>query len=381
MTVHGAKGLEANIVFLADTCSTSAARRGGLVLLDTEFPLPNDQKLPVWALPGASQVPQIEAAHEAQQGAEREEYHRLLYVAMTRARDRLYVAGFEGKNGRNKGCWYDLVAEGLSEHMHSAEDAFGNPVRRMESPQLLPPAEVAKEESAAATITPLPDWATRPVRLEQFAAHPVTPSHLREGRAAKNANTTSGDNDAASHEDALLRGILVHRLLELLPALPPAKREQAGRRFLGKEGATLAPGTCEALLSDVCHILETPRFAAVFGPGSRAEVPLAVELPGEDGRTPLFISGQIDRLIVRESEILAVDFKTGGFIPNKLELVPAAYIAQLAAYRLALLRLFPEKPVRAALLWTQRPLLMEVPAANLIAAEKHILQKHYSATP
>jgi ATP-dependent helicase/nuclease subunit A len=131
----------------------------------------------------------------------------------------------------------------------------------------------------------------------------------------------------------------------------------------------------------VCRILETPRFAAVFGPGSRAEVPLAVELPGGEGRTPLFISGKIDRLIVGESEIVAVDFKTGGFIPNKLELVPAAYIEQLAAYRLALTRLFPEKNVVAALLWTQRPLLMEIPAANLIAAENTILQKQYSATP
>lgn len=383
MTVHGAKGLEANIVFLADTCTTSAARRGGLVLLDAEFPAPHGVHLPVWALPGAAQVPQIEAAHEAIQAAEREEYHRLLYVAMTRARDRLYVAGFEGKNGRNKGCWYDLVAEGLSDHLRAAEDAFGNIVRRMESPQLSAPTDPASEKLAATDValTPLPDWASRPVRQEQAQARPISPSHLREGKAAKTADAASGDSDTTTREDALLRGILVHRLLELLPALPPAEREQAGRRFLGKEGATLGPGTREALLGDVCRILEMPRFATVFGPGSRAEVPLAVELPGEEGRAPLFISGKIDRLIVGESEIVAVDFKTGGFIPNKLELVPAAYIAQLAAYRLALSRLFPEKSVHAAILWTQRPLLMEISAANLIAAENTILQKQYSATP
>ncbi|MEJ2124730.1 MAG: double-strand break repair helicase AddA [Alphaproteobacteria bacterium] len=382
MTVHGAKGLEANIVFMADTCSTSAAKRGGLILLNAEFPLSHGAQLPIWALPGAAQVPQIEAAHEAIQTTEREEYHRLLYVAMTRARDRLYVAGFEGKNGRNKGCWYDLVAEGLSEHLRTAEDAFGNRVQRMETPQLSAPAEAAKVElSAPDAISPLPDWISRPVRQEQTPARAVNPSRLRDGRAVKAGDAISGDNDAAPREDALLRGILVHRLLELLPALPPAKREQAGRRFLSTEGATLSPGISETLLGDVCRILETPNFAAVFGPGSRAEVPLAVEMPGVTAREPLFISGQIDRLIVGESEIVAVDFKTGGFIPKKLELVPAAYITQLAAYRLALTRLFPGKTVRAAILWTQRPLFMEIPAATLDAAGITILQKQYDATP
>ena len=141
MTVHGSKGLEANIVFLADTCSARGASRGGLVGLTAPAALRGVDTVPAWLLPGSQLVPQIRDACDAVQRRDREEYQRLLYVAMTRARDRLYVAGFEGTQKRDKGCWYDLISEGLDMRLSEATDGLGGPVRRMDCPQTAPVPE------------------------------------------------------------------------------------------------------------------------------------------------------------------------------------------------------------------------------------------------
>jgi ATP-dependent helicase/nuclease subunit A len=292
---------------------------------------------------------------------------------MTRARDRLYVAGFEGLRPRPRGCWYDLIADGLESELEPGEDSFGQPVRRIACPQTAAlPAAIRCEAAIAAE--PLPDWAAAlaPQEPEMQGGH-VQPSRLAVRRPASPTATEAEAAAAAqAAEEALMRGRLVHRLLELLPALPPAQRQQAGARFLGIEAAALDAGQRVTLLGNVIAILEDPRFGAVFGPGSRAETAVAAEIPARDGGAPVVISGQIDRLIVTPGEIVALDFKTGAFVPARAELIPPAHIAQMAAYCLVLARLFPGKPVRAALLWTSAPRLMEIPAKALEEAGKHL---------
>ena len=126
----------------------------------------------------------------------------------------------------------------------------------------------------------------------------------------------------------------------------------------------------EALLWDVLTILGDPDFGEVFGPGSQAEVALAAELPPRSAREPhAVISGQVDRLVCGADATFIVDFKSGAAVPASAEAAPMSYVAQLAAYRLVLTRLFPGKPVRAALLWTEAPRLMEIPTAILNRGE------------
>jgi ATP-dependent helicase/nuclease subunit A len=368
MTVHGAKGLEAGIVFLADTCAFKTGETS-IVNIDLPGAPPEAPKLPVWVVKGAKRVGAIETACEAIKRAEREEYHRLLYVAMTRARDRLYVAGFETGNGRSRDCWYDLVGTGLAGHMEQAVDFLGEPVWRMECPQAKPfrakPAEIAHSETL-----PVPDWLRRAVPVEA-AAQIVNPSRLGAGLAADHAAAVRKEA-GASPEAALARGLLVHRLLEMLPALPRQTWERAGGRLLDAEAAHLPLEMRAALLSDIIAVLQTPDFADVFSPEGRAEVALTAQIPAADG-TSASLSGQIDRLIVRSVDVLIVDFKTGSFIPRKPENAPPAYVAQLAAYRAVLKRLFPGKTIRAALLWIDGPALMEFPASLLDAMEAAIL--------
>jgi ATP-dependent helicase/nuclease subunit A len=125
----------------------------------------------------------------------------------------------------------------------------------------------------------------------------------------------------------------------------------------------------QSLLDGVIAILETTDFTEIFGPGSRAEVAITAEARGPDGAS-LLISGQIDRLLIREQDVLILDYKTGGKIPSRPEWIAPAHLAQLAAYRAALQRMFRDKPVRAALLWSEAPMLMEVPGALLDTARQ-----------
>ena len=165
MTVHGAKGLEAPIVFLPDTCTTASAGRsagGPIGMPDMERPIGTAEPF-VWQVKGAGKLAPISAAKAVQDTKERAERDRLLYVAMTRARDRLYVAGFEGKKGRAQGCWYEQIVAGLAGITQAAETAHGT-VHRLTSPQT---AEFDKPKITFADTmidVPLPAWATRRVR-------------------------------------------------------------------------------------------------------------------------------------------------------------------------------------------------------------------------
>lgn len=364
MTVHGAKGLEAGIVFLPDTCAVRSGGRGGLIMLEPQPQIRGAIKLPVWLLPGAVNIPQIRAAQDALQTAEREEYHRLLYVAMTRARDQLYVAGFQGQRDRDRGCWYDLIDDALAPNLAVIKDYEGNPVRRLNNAQTaaLPAPKTSEPQPV---LEALPDWVSCPVPSERIA-EVIAPSHI------KTAVNAPQFEHVASRDEAMLRGRLVHRLLELLPSLPIDERNAAGRRFLLVEGEALSAETRDALLAGVLSIIDMPPFAEVFGPGSRAEVALATKLPAPEGGKPLTITGQIDRLIEKPREIVAVDFKTGVAVPHRPQHTPPAYLVQLAAYRIVLKQLFPEKTVRIALLWTSVPKLMEIPDRILDAAETQL---------
>jgi ATP-dependent helicase/nuclease subunit A len=324
---------------------------------------PNAARLPVWVLPGSRLVPAIDTACEDKQRAEQEEYLRLLYVAMTRARDRLYVGGFEGLKARDRNCWYDLVCDGLAGRLSEALDHEGKPVQRMECAQEAQPKQ-PPVTAEARTPAPMPEWSagTGDIVLPPLV---INPSRLELSPPA------AAHREARPRIEALQRGRLVHRLLELLPLLPATRRQARGAAFLAAEARNLGKRERDQLLANLLEILAHPDFGPLFGPGSRAEAPIAAQLPPPDAGAPaLLISGQIDRLIVRDADALILDFKTGSAIPRDPAKTPPAYLAQLAAYRLVITRLFPGKTVRAALLWTEKPQLMVIPPGLLDHGER-----------
>jgi ATP-dependent helicase/nuclease subunit A len=381
MTVHGAKGLEAPIVFLPDTCSAKAAgSNGGKPMKLSDLVRPEGMPDPfVWPVKNTSKLEPIRVARAAIEGREREELNRLLYVAMTRARDRLYIAGFEGKNGRDKNCWYDLINDGLAGSLAKVEVAPETHVHRLEVPQTVPPEQPKAELSAHSAPVALPVWASAKAPREPQLTVPLSPSQLApydhdsDGEPVATPPPKDELQDPAPLAPAaladgnrFLRGTLTHALLEHLPAFDPATWAKVAKAFVAERGKGLPAKTQASIVKEALAVLSDPAFAPVFSTTSRAEVPIVAIIPRPSGAGPaLRIAGQIDRLVELADEVLIIDYKTNRSSPERPEDVAPVYLYQLAAYRLAIAEIFPGKAVRAALLWTDGPRLMEVPSLHL----------------
>jgi ATP-dependent helicase/nuclease subunit A len=370
MTVHGAKGLQAPIVFLPDTCMLPRPQGPRLFPLPRPGASPGDVGHLVWPPAGHSDLAALAGAKAALRQADHEEYHRLLYVAMTRARDRLYLCGWQGQKEKPETeSWYELVKHGLAGRLAEIASSGGTKVRRMESAQAeAVPAPKADEERRPAA--PLPEWALTPARPERSRRR-LAPSRLA---LSPDGTPQGGDAEqpplgprALSQGGRYARGRLVHALLQHLPEVGAEDQERAARAFVAARGAGLAQELKDEIVAETLAIVREASFTPLFQPGSLAEVPVAAVI-GE-GESAYELEGQIDRLAMLNRELLILDYKTNRPPPLTLQEVAPAYIAQLAAYRLALQRLFPGYALRAALLWTDGPRLMEIPSTSLDAAE------------
>ncbi|MBR0654292.1 double-strand break repair helicase AddA [Plastoroseomonas arctica] len=349
MTVHNAKGLQAPIVILPDTIGPGATDRGVRWGKDAD-----GTDLPFWAPNATFHVPPYRDLLDAEKAAAARESHRLLYVALTRAEDRLLVAGWQGRN-RPQGCWYDLIAEGFA-RLDGAE-AMPDGRMRVAAPQTEPPRLEAA--SALAPSVALPDWAMRPAPAEGTEAA-LSPSALpgEEEGAAANPRPV-GDPTGQRFR----RGRLVHALLQHLPEQRPERWEATARRYLARAGAGLGAEAQAEVAAEVLALLRHPDCAAAFAPGSLAEAPLAGRVRGR------LIAGQVDRIVVTPERILVVDFKTNRPPPARDQDVAPLYLRQMAAYRALLRAAYPGREVACVLIWTYGAQIMVLPSAMLDAHE------------
>ena len=378
MTVHGAKGLEAPIVFLPDTCRPAVRQGGSSDRVQFEVAENGTPRVPLWraasGLRDAHNAAQVEAATQAAM----EEEKRLLYVAMTRARDRLYVAGWlqKGQTEAPKDSWYALAASALDETQRQTLAAGETPLTPPE-PRDAPQSRNIDHEAAA------PDWVTQGV-TQNSAGHAFfgdkifSPSNLPDNDAAQSAaighmmgsygapdGTDTAQADAERLRQAAARGHLVHRLLEILPRYDAAQRDAAARAYLTHhEGAADAD-----IVAQVLGVMADADLAPLFGAGALAEAPIGGFLTRHDG-TRLALSGQIDRLVETDEGILLVDFKTG---TPPAERDGGVYQRQMAAYYALMRAAKPGKTTRCGLVWTQTGRIDWLSPDNLDAALDVIL--------
>src|SRR3954451_2652609 len=340
MTVHGAKGLEAAVVFMVDTTSSPAdSQRLRLI----HVPRGNGGEGVVWAGRKADDPKAVAEARTAMLEETEDEYRRLLYVAMTRAADRLIVGGCMPGNMKTvrKLCWYDLIDTGLS-GSGLEEQTIETPPGRV---TLFARAEDVAGAGTSATpvdrTVALPDWLRAPAPRETVDEDAVRPSGqaVDEDRAVRTAESVQ------SRARALQRGTLVHRLLQSLPDIAAERRRDAALAYLARNADGWSEEERQALAESTLALIADARFAPVFAPGSRAEVSIVGRLERPAGR-PALVSGQIDRLVVTANEGLIVDFKTTHAPPSRPEEAPRGYVRQLALYRAVLGKLYPQQVVR-----------------------------------
>jgi ATP-dependent helicase/nuclease subunit A len=346
MTVHGAKGLEAPVVILADATADPARLGRTPITLDVEI---DGTAAPFLRPRKDERCPPFEELILAGEKRDSEEHLRLLYVALTRAADRLIVSGVrpkerkDGSDPRPPNCWHGIVEKAMIAMGASAEE--GHLARRYGSEGYVRPRRTTEKGKLPAVA--IAEWATTPAPAEERPPRPLAPSAIA-------VDDERAPPPSQAMRAAAQRGTWIHQLLERLPAVDTPARARAADRWLERSAGLVDGDARQEIVATVCGILSDPRFSALFGPGSLGEAPLAATLP--DGRV---IAGTVDRLRVDEAGVSLIDFKTGR-VPDNDEAVPTSHRAQMRAYIEALHVIFPGRRISASLLYTSGPKLIEL---------------------
>jgi ATP-dependent helicase/nuclease subunit A len=291
---------------------------------------------------------------------------------MTRAEDRLYVAGFRNHTKHIADSWYDYIESALGRlsadvrpvpfaypDVLDAADRAVTEAQQMLQPQKAPTRDKAPAHHTAASVTARRDdaalhWLYHPPAAEPVPPQPLIPSRAGESDGPAEPAVLSPLTAAtgAEAQQKFRRGTMIHRLLQVLPDIAAPARANAAAAWLARNAPELGPETVD----DIMAVIDHPDFAPLFGPGSLAEVPVT----GLTADNQL-ISGQIDRLVVHDNEVWIVDYKTNREPPQDAANIPAIYKRQMKAYAAIIARIYPGYRVRSFLLWTTGARIMEIP--------------------
>lgn len=345
MTVHGSKGLQAPIVILADaTGNPDKSPVRGLSLEE------GGRTVPLPALSGDEKVGPIAEAEALVAAEERQEHWRLLYVAITRAEEALFIGGALSKSEVEPApdSWYARLAP-LCEIEAEADPVWGEVKTCGQRPD-----PIAKAASVGSSGPPeLPKWAVTPIGPEPRPPRPLSPSSAGGEQGADPPLLPDVAREAAR------RGVLIHSLLERLPDVAAELRESSAQEWLARQAPELSDAARMEMLGSALAVLDTPEFTAIFSPAALAEVPLAAVVDGQ------VIAGTADRLLITSEAVTVVDFKTARRPPTGLADMPQSTLRQMGAYAAALAEIYPGRAIGAAVLYTQTPLLVPIPAEIL----------------
>jgi ATP-dependent helicase/nuclease subunit A len=351
LTVHGSKGLEAPIVILPDTCATPGSGQHDRDLLQAGV-------TPLWKLDKGRDDPVRAAARENGKLERMREYRRLLYVALTRARDRLVVCGYEGKRETvDPARWYDLVEGAMSRLKAVAfkEESGESILRYGVLAQSIGQNEMASEPKALAVD--LPAW-VRVLAADEPALAQMSPSRPQKLRG-------SAERESARNDSALDRGRVLHQIMDALSRASPDRwsgiAQSLSRELRDTEDQ-------QAVAAEALRVRRDPSLSYLFGAGSYSEVPVHGTVTWKG--CPVEISGRLDRVLVNPTEVMILEFKTDRVVPKADSAIRAAYLEQLALYRRAVSPLFPGRAVTCGILWTVEPKLTLIPSKYLDDVER-----------
>lgn len=343
MTIHGSKGLQAPIVIMPDTLSINSGKKINRFL----WPDKTGRDVPFYAERKNTEPQLYKHLKNRVETLSEDEELRLLYVAMTRAADRLYVAGHRGTRDPSPNSWYYLIKDVMQEDEQCQE--IEGDVLRIENLQTQEPdkAEGIKEQSESSTA--IPEWAFTEAIEESALSRPLMPS-----KPSIEEEDIYASPLVTEDERKFRRGIITHKLLQFLPDFELDDRRNAATAFVHKNAIDIENSMRESIVEEVLAVLNHPEFSAFFAKGSVAEVSVSGVIADQ------VISGQIDRLVISEKEIWIVDYKTNRPPPKKPEDVLPVYRKQLFSYRDLIQKIYPDHTIHCGLLWTDGPFFMPI---------------------
>lgn len=337
MTVHGSKGLQAPVVILPDTTRMANVKKSSDFLYDAD-------NLVYFPLSAKKYDDVCLKLHEEQKTNAMDEYRRLLYVALTRAEDNLYICGCKPKNAPDEQSWYKLCLDTLK--------LWGVPIENngyeSSCPQVVN-IEASDNREKIRIQEEIPAWINVSAPEESPLARPFMPSRIAE------EDTVAADSPLLEEGNFYSRGLLIHRLLQFLPAdADMMQMSKLTEAFLSKNADGFSKEALIRIKSEVLNLFRNKEFSFIFGKGSQAEVSIMGEVDGK------IVSARLDRLIVSENKTVLVDFKTNRPAALKIEDVPPAYLRQLSVYKQLVQKIYPASPVETYILWTNTATLMKI---------------------
>lgn len=331
MTAHGSKGLQARVVFLPDTTVSDQIKNGQKLLID------NDNEIAYYPFNKDYYDEKCVDANQATAFKEAQERRRLLYVALTRAEDELYICGYANSEKKvSPDSWYSLCRQILEKE--GKEQTNGEYVYETAGDII---SKLKSASSMQESVPEIPNWISTPAKPENALSKPYTPSKLDDDE----------DVDSISplieQGNYFKRGTIIHKMLQFLPN-SKENRSEIITKYLAQNG--FSDKEQNQIITEVSAVLNTPEFADIFGEYSQAEVPVMGEINGR------IISAQIDRLIIMPDKIKIVDFKTN----RRIDEIPEAYVNQLKVYAQLIKKIYPYKPIETYILWTNKLKLTKV---------------------
>ena len=359
MTIHASKGLQAPIVILPDTVSLkrpSASSEDGFIWYDNKYPL--------WYASAAEQNDLIHDLRAKISQQDMDEYYRLLYVALTRAKDRLVVCGALNMNAKDVSdlSWYAKIRNGLTQ-LNSVSTPWGHDENFMiegdansfiyETGQVVEPKTKDKNDTPDISVE-IPKWMHGDLATEQYPPRVLKPSQDETHMVAVRSPLSYNDDTYRFR-----RGLLTHSLLQYLPDIDHDNRRERGMHYLEKQAPDISNDMKQGILGEAMAVITNPEFAPFFAAGSYAEVPITGMVTRDNEKIDI-ISGQIDRLLVTDDTVWIVDFKSNRPPPRDPSKTPVQYRNQLKAYKTLMSDIYPDHEIRCALLWTDGPFMSEL---------------------
>ncbi len=334
MTVHGSKGLQAPVVILPDMVRVKAIRNEAGLLMDEDVLF--------YPFGSAEYEKNCKKIKEDEKKKSLDEYHRLLYVALTRAEERLCLCGYQRGGKVSEDSWYELCRKAISKISRKEQD---NLIYDVIQTAPLPAEECCEKQKKEEMCF---EWIKKEAPIEGMLAKPLMPSRLDD----EDFVASSPLNE--KHPEFYRRGSLIHKMLQLLPEVAKEEQRQKASEYVNRHATYLSEREQKQVIEEVVCLINDDNFAPLFGARAKSEVPIMGEVNGQ------IISGQIDRLAVLEDKVMIVDFKTNRPAAKSLADVPNIYIKQLRAYKSLVERIYKNKTVEMYILWTNTANIMKI---------------------